>query len=292
MSEAVFYLLMVLAMVSWGESWISAKIVAKMAHPEVLLFYRFALTWITYLPVMIYLKQTFKINRQGLIFTFICSIILIGYNEMFFTGLIYGLAGVGGILVTTLIPVLTFVLVSVISLRAPSLKDSLGLILGMCGAMIIINIWDTSIEKLFSSGNIYFLAAALLWAVLTYFSAYVKKYTNVFTYSFYLYLFTSVLDFLLIQFKGYSMAVPQTFAFWFNISLLAAGATTFGSTIFFIAAARIGSQKTSSFVYLVPVNALLMSWFFLKEPIHYTTILGGLFVFTAVYLINKKPKTA
>jgi len=186
MSDVLFYLMMVLAMVSWGESWVSAKVVAKMASPEVLMFWRFFLTFISYIPVMIYLKQTFSISRKGILFTFICSVVLLLYNEMFFTGLIYGMASVGGILVTTLIPVVTFLLVSVLTLKAPSLKDSFGLVLGACGAMVIIRIWDTDIEKLFLSGNIYFLTAAFLWAVLTYLGAFVKKYTNVFTYSFYL----------------------------------------------------------------------------------------------------------
>lgn len=290
MSEALFYVLMVLAMVSWGESWISAKIVAKMAHPEVLLFYRFALTWVSFIPVMLYLKQTFKINRQGLIFTFVCSLFLIAYNEMFFTGLINGMASVGGLLVTTLIPVFTFIIVSMANRTAPRTKETAGLLLGVFGAMIIMRIWDMDIEKLFLSGNIYFLTAAFLWAMLTYLGGFVKKYTNVFTYSFYLFLFTTVLDSLMIFAKGYSFEVPTTFIFWLNITLLAVGATTFGSTLFFIAAARIGSQKTSSFVYLVPVNALVMSWVFLKEPIHVNMLIGGVFVFSAVYLINKKPK--
>lgn len=292
MSEAFFYILMVLAMVSWGESWISAKIVAKMAHPEVLLFYRFALTWISFIPVMLFLKQTFRINRQGLIFTFICSLFLIAYNEMFFTGLINGLASVGGLLVTTLIPVITFILVSAVNRTAPRMKETAGLILGVFGALVIMRIWDMDLTKLFLSGNIYFLAAAFLWACLTYLGGFVKKYTNVFTYSFYLFLFTTLLDSLLIFAKGYSFAVPHTPIFWGNMAMLAVGATTFGSTMFFIAAARIGSQKTSSFVYLVPVNALVMSWFFLKEPIHPNTVIGGIFVFSAVYLINKKPKQA
>ncbi|WP_303851814.1 DMT family transporter [Seleniivibrio woodruffii] len=292
MSDVLFYLMMVLAMVSWGESWVSAKIVAKMASPEVLMFWRFFLTFISYIPVMIYLKQTFTISRKGILFTFVCSVVLILYNEMFFTGLIYGMASVGGILVTTLIPVVTFLLVSLLTLKSPSLKDAFGLMMGACGAMVIIKIWDTDIEKLFHSGNIYFLTAAFLWAILTYLGAYVKKYTNVFTYSFYLYLFTTGLIALITIAKGTSFAVPHTFVFWGNMTLLAVGATTFGSTLFFIAAARLGSQKTSSFVYLVPVNAVGLSWFFLGEQIHVNTLTGGLLVFMAVYIINRKSKTS
>lgn len=290
MSEALFYILLVLGMVSWGESWISAKIVAKMASPEVLLFYRFTATWISFVPVMIYLKQTFKINLKGALFCLLCSVFLIAYNEMFFGGLVNGQASVGGILVTTLIPVATYLIVSILGFKRPGLKDSVGLLMGAAGAMIIIKIWSADMNTLFASGNMYFLIAAFLWGALTYLGAFVKKYTNVFTYSFYLYLFTTILDMGLIQAKGLSMAVPMTTTFWFNIFMLSVSATTFGSTIFFLAAMRIGSKKTSAFVYLVPVNALVMSWLILHEEIHMSTIFGGLLACAAIYVINMNVK--
>jgi len=290
MSNFVMYLLLVCGMVSWGESWISAKLLTGYAEPEVLAFWRFFLTWLTFIPVMFFVKAPFQISRKGLFISIAASFILVLYNEMFFTGLVYGLAGAGGILVTTLVPILTFALGCVFTMKVPSGKDSFGLLLGVCGAVIIMELWKTDIQLLFKSGNIYFLVAALSWAFLTHTSKRANRYASPFTFSFYLFFFTAFFDLVLIYAKGMHFAVPDSPVFIFNIGLIAVGATTFGTTIYFIATNKLGSQKASSFIFLVPVIALSMSYVFLGEPLRLNTIVGGISAITAVYLINHRKK--
>lgn len=219
------------------------------------------------------------------------SLILVVYNEMFFTGLTHGLAGAGGILVTTLVPILTFSLGCLFTMKKPSLKDSLGLMLGAIGAGIIMEIWKTDMSQLFKSGNLYFLVAALSWALLTHTSSRAKRYTSAYTFSFYLFLFTSLFDLILIYGRGQSIAIPSDTIFIANILLLAVGATTFGTTIYFVATSTLGSSKASSFIFLVPVIAMTMSFFFLDEAIKLNTVVGGLSAITAVYIINHRSRT-
>lgn len=292
MSNGILYVLLILGMVSWGESWISAKLLTGHAAPEVLVFWRFLFTWVSFVPVMLLMKQTFRINFKGLLTAFLTALLLVIYNEMFFTGLIYGLAGAGGILVTTLVPVLTFALGCVITKKAPTGKDTLGLLLGAVGASVIMEIWKMDLHLLFKSGNAYFLTAALFWAFLTHASTRAKKYTSAYTFSFWLFFFTSVLILPVIWFKGLPVTVEMNTSFVVNLLLIAFGATTYGTTIYFVATAALGGQKASSFIFLVPLNALVMSYFFLGEAIRINTIVGGLSAITAVYLINyrKKPK--
>lgn len=292
MREGLLYILLTVGMVCWGESWISAKLLTGMANPEVLVFWRFMITWITFIPVMFAMKQTFRISAKGLITAVIASILLVIYNELFFTGLIYGLAGAGGILVTTIVPVLTFAIGCLFTMRAPSIKDSFGLLLGAVGAAIIMELWKMDLHLLFKSGNAYFLVAALTWALLTHISTRAKRYVSAYTFSFYLFFFTSIFIIPVILFKGDSLAVPMTNVFVINIMLIAVGATTFGTTIYFIATATLGSQKASSFIFLVPLNALMMSYVFLGEAIRLNTVVGGLSAISAVYLINLRRSRA
>ncbi len=137
---------------------------------------------------------------------------------MFFTGLTHGLAGAGGILVTTLVPILTFSLGCLFTMKKPSLKDSLGLMLGAIGAGIIMEIWKTDMSQLFKSGNLYFLVAALSWALLTHTSSRAKRYTSAYTFSFYLFLFTSLFDLILIYGRGQSIAIPSDTIFYSEYS--------------------------------------------------------------------------
>jgi len=290
MGNGLLYILLTLGMVCWGESWVSAKFLTRYAQPEVLVFWRFFLTWLTFIPVMLFMKKTVFINKKGLITALFASIVLVLYNEVFFTGLIYGLAGAGGILVTTLVPVLTFAIGCILTKKAPSGKDAIGLLLGAIGAGIIMEIWKTDMHLLFKSGNAYFLIAALSWAILTHISTRAKRYVSAYTFSFYLFLFTAILDFALISYKGISLAIPSDVVFISNLILIAVGATTFGTTIYFIATSSLGSQKASSFIFLVPLNALVMSYIFLGEAIKLNTVVGGISAITAVYMINHRKK--
>jgi len=291
MSNGMLYFFLTLGMICWGESWISAKLLAGIAKPEALVFWRFFITWLTFIPVLYLFKQPFKINMKGLTVAALTALLMIFYNEMFFRGLVDGLAGAGGILVTTLVPILTFGIGCIITMRAPSLKDSFGLFLGLTGAAIIMKIWHFDIHQLMKSGNAYFLLAALSWASLTHLSTKAREYTSAYTFSFYLFLLTAVFDLILVYGTGGTVEVIANDTFVLNILLVAVGATTFGTTIYFVAAARLGGQKASSFIFLVPLNALVMSYVFLDEPIALNTVVGGLSAITAVYMINHRKKS-
>lgn len=286
MGNGLLYFLLTLGMISWGESWISAKVLTRFAEPDVLVFWRFFVTWITFIPVMYFMKKPFKISKKGLISAVAGAILLVLYNEMFFTGLVYGLAGAGGILVTTLVPIMTFALGCLFTLKAPSGKDTIGLILGAVGAGIIMKVWNTDLHLLLKSGNAYFLTAAVSWAVLTHNSKRANRYASAFTYSFYLFMFTSIFVLVPIYMKGMTVTMPSDVMFISNILMIAVGATTYGTTIYFVANNTLGSQKASSFIFLVPVIALTMSYMFLGEPIQLNTVVGGISAITAVYLIN------
>jgi drug/metabolite transporter (DMT)-like permease len=80
----------------------------------------------------------------------------------------------------------------------------------------------------------------------------------------------------------------QDFKFWLALIYLAVLGQSVATTIFFIASAKLGSQKTSSFMFLVPIFSLLVAWIVLDETIQSHIIIGGALSLIAVYFINKK----
>ena len=90
----------------------------------------------------------------------ICSAILGLYNYFFFTGTNVGLAGIGGVLVTTTNPLFTMVLIAIISKRYLTIREVFGITLGILGGCFIINIWQLGGIKCFKVG-IYILSSAL-----------------------------------------------------------------------------------------------------------------------------------
>jgi drug/metabolite transporter (DMT)-like permease len=62
--------------------------------------------------------------------------------------------------------------------------------------------------------------------------------------------------------------------------------TTFATSIYFVGITKLGRKEVSSFIFLVPSSALVLSAIFLNEKITYNTILGTICIITAIYILN------
>jgi len=273
-------------MTAWGGSWTSAKVITNLSSPEVLTLWRFIVTVISFVPILVWLKTPMKLSKRSFLQALAGAVFIVVYNKFFFLGLRYGLAGAGGVLVTTLNPLLTFILTMVLFRREASKAETVGIVLGCTGGLILLEIWEISISKLLLSGNLFFLIASLAWALLSITSERSKNYMSPVVFSFYVYGFAAILDFFIAL--PYPIFQPLKFGavFWLNILFLSVGCTTFATTVYFYASTRLGSRRASSFIFLVPGSAVLLSWVILKEVPKMSTIIGGIVGISAVYLIN------
>jgi len=288
--KTTFTILMLMAMFGWGGSWTSSKVIANMAHPEVLIFWRFLFTVLSFFPIMLVWKKSFALSRGSLIHVLMGALFLVTYNRFFFWGLQNGLAGAGGVLVTTLNPLLIFLLSLVFFRRKASKRQITGLVLGLTGGAILLEVWHISVAKLFGSGNAYFLAASIAWASLTITSEKSKHSASPLVFSFYVFCCATVIIFPVAYPLGIFDVFQLGWTFWFNILYMALIATTFATTVFFAASGRLGSEKAGAFIFLVPFSAVLFSWLILNEIPRWYTIVGGIIAMSAVYLINIKAK--
>jgi len=144
-SESLLILFMILAMNAWGASWPSGKAIAGSAVPEVLIFWRFSFAVLTFIPVLLILKQPMRVSRRSVFYIILGAIFIILYNKFYFTGLKYGLAGAGGVVVTTLNPIFTFILAAIIFKNDIRLKEVIGIVLGFIGGVILIEIWKVKL---------------------------------------------------------------------------------------------------------------------------------------------------
>lgn len=285
--NGLFTLLIILAMVFWGGAWISGKLVANSAAAEVTIFWRFLLSTLSMLPVMYFLKLSIKIDIKSMIWSIIGAVLLVIYNMLFLNGLKTGLAGAGGVLVTTTNPVFTFLLSVILFKRKLFKKEIAGLVLGLSGGLIIIKIWDVSVENMLLSGNLLFLASAAVWSLLTLVNHRPKK-VNPMVFSLYIYFFCTIISFVVsiplnpVDVSAYSLG------FWLNVIYLTLFSTTFGATIYFVASNKLGAGKASSFIFLVPTSSVFLSWLILKETPEILTLVGGFLAMAAVYIINMK----
>ncbi|MDE6958856.1 MAG: DMT family transporter, partial [Helicobacter apodemus] len=110
MSKASFYFLMVMAMIFWGSSWPSSKIMVEYTSAEVVTFWRFFFAFLASIPLILILKIPLRFNFQIFKLLFLAALLNSVYSILFFVGLDYGSAGKGGVIVTTLTPIFAYML--------------------------------------------------------------------------------------------------------------------------------------------------------------------------------------
>ena len=280
---------MVFAMVTWGYSWVGAKILGPYGHVSTKIFLRFIFASVALIPILLKYHIPFKIDKKGFMFILWNSISLCSYNYFYFKSTHMGLAGVGGVLVTTLNPILTSLFVfSFLDKSSAKLKDFVGLIMGLTGGGIIMRLWEMDIALMISSGNIFYILASCSWVSVTIASQKSKTHIHFLTFSFWSFLSASLFSLSFCEIESISQTINYDSIYWLNIFLLSIVVMSFANTMYFFASSKIGAVKASSYIFVVPLTAIIFSKIILNEQVLYTTVLGGVLSVVAVYLINKK----
>jgi drug/metabolite transporter (DMT)-like permease len=288
--QRLFLLSMILSMTCWGFSWTAGKIMAGYGDPLTISLFRFVVTFISLFFILLFIQTSFTIKRSGLPDLAIASVLISVYTFLFFKGLVTGEAGAGGVLVTVLSPIISYAMMLMMARRKPSRNECIGLLLGLLAGVILLKL-VTEIDQLFNAGNIYFLLAAFTWSVLSIFTSRAGRYGSPVSFSFYLYGISAVLMFVFAGWDGTQATLAKADGvFWGNLFFSATITTSLATTFYFIATARLGASKASSFIFLVPFSAALGSWLFLDEVPQLHTLGGGLLGIGAVYILNKKEK--
>jgi len=285
--ELRLILLMIISMTTWGLSWTNAKILGQYTSPIVLMVWRFLLASLSIAPIVYWSKSSFKLSYKGLSFVLINSVFMVSYNYFFFKGTQVGLAGVGGVLVTTLNPILTTLFSGLFLGEILLKKDWLGLLLGLVAGTLIIQFWSIDTGLFFQSGNIYFIMASISWVMVTILTSRSKNTTPYISYSFWSYVFSFFFCITFTSIDQLFEVMKFGYIFWMNLFFLGVAAMSLGTTIYFYASSELGPKKASAYIFIVPVTALGFAVLILNEPVVITTVIGGIFGIFAVYLINK-----
>ena len=271
---------MIMAMIAWGSNWISAKILMSYMDVYELIFWRFLLAFISLFLILLFLKVSFLINLKEIFYAFLSAVILGIYNYFFFLGDHLASAALGGVLVTTLNPIITFLIIALLNRKRLKRYEIISLILGVTGSFLIIKIWNFSLNK----GVVFFLLASFTWPLLTILSSKIE-HKNSLVFSFYMFLFTTLIIFFIFL-KG-KIAIPQMdIKGYFNLFALSIYGTSFATAAYFLGSSILGGKKASSYIFIVPLSAVIFSSIFFNERIDLFLVIGGIISLSGVYLLN------
>jgi len=281
---------MIISMAMWGVGWPSAKVVTSFGSPIALGVYRYFFVVVSALILLLLLKIPLKIAKRGIPFVLISGLLMALYNFTFLKGLQEGSAGAGGILVTTLNPIVAYGLGMLIDWKKPTRNEVIGLSLGVFAGLILLEVWAAGTDIL-SPWNLFFLLSAFLWSVMSKFTSKSANYGAPFAFTWWMYLMTLLFMIPLADFTEIAhLAQIKELTFWGNLLFGSVIVTTLATSVYFYATSKIGAEKASSFIFTVPFTAALSALLILGEKIEIHTIIGGMIGIGAVYMINRKAK--
>ena len=284
-NKNIFYILLFFAMIGWGGSWVNIKILSNYLNEFETMFFRFAITAVTMIPIIMVLKKSFKIDFKNFIVVLLTSLAMIGYMKYFYLGTKFGTASLGGAFVTSLIPINTFLIMAILGTKKITKKDGFALGLGAIGVMTMLNVWSFKTNEIFVIHNLYFILASLLWPAVTILSSKATKISPI-VFTLYLYLVTCILNLIFFIDINTIQWEKLDSLFWINMLFLAIVASTFANTIYFLGVEKLGASEVSTFIFLVPFAAITLSAIFLKEEITFSIVIGTVLTIIAVKILN------
>lgn len=282
-----YILWMIVAMLFWGFAWTAGKVAAEHSNAQVAAFWRYAISFITIIPVIWYLKTPLKTDLRGFVYMLWAGVLTSLFNYLFFAGLSHGQAGYGGTMVTSLAPILTYILsISFLGTKVSS-RQIIALSIGIFGALILLRVPFDGFAFLNVESS-YFLGCAVVWSLVTVIAQKAAKRAHLMFYTLVVFGITAFINmiFALPHHPFDFTAYDETF--WITILLIGLIPGTFSTALYFVSAGKVGAHRTGVYMFIVPVGAIVSSWVVYGEALELSTIIGCLLAFVAVILFNMK----
>jgi drug/metabolite transporter (DMT)-like permease len=237
--------------------------------------------------VIWYLKTPLKTDLRGFMYMFWAGVLTSLFNYLFFAGLSHGQAGYGGTMVTSLAPILTYILsISFLGTKVSS-RQIIALSIGIFGALILLKVPFEGFAFLNVESS-YFLGCAIVWALVTVIAQKAAARAHLMFYTVVVFGITAMINmlFALPHHPFDFTAYDETF--WITIFLIGLIPGTFSTALYFVSAGKVGAHRTGVYMFIVPVGAIISSWVVYGEALELSTLIGCLLAFVAVILFNMK----
>ncbi|WP_028307560.1 DMT family transporter [Desulfitibacter alkalitolerans] len=288
----IIYILLLLATISWGASFVAGRYAVGELHPLVAASSRFILAFLVLLPILI-LKEgrNILVSLRDLPLLFAAGLTgIVIYNICFFTGLKYTYA-LNGSLIVAAGPVFTALLSSWILKEEVTIRHWLGVLLSIAGVLFIIS--SGSIEVLlklnFNPGDILITFAIFNWSIYTIVGKFTgKKFSSLLTITYACGIGAIILTLLAIPHYRVLEVNEISGGTIFSIIFLAVAASAMAFVFWYHGVKYLNASKVAVFQNVVPLAAAVFSILILGEQLKYFHLAGGLLIFLGVYTANRK----
>jgi drug/metabolite transporter (DMT)-like permease len=283
------YLLIILAVIFWGSSFIATKVALKELSPETIISLRLIIAATFLLITALLLKKDFSINLKSHGFIFILALIAVFHLMIQVTGLKYTTASNTGWIIGTA-PIFMAVLAAIFFREKIGLLKIGGIIIAMFGLLLLIGKGNiTNVDLIKNKGDLLVLASAFTWGVYSMVNKKISlSYSPLMTI---LYLFI-MMAVIIIPFNlneaSVNSVVHLSLNGWISILFLGLFCSGIAYVIWAYSLRDLESAKVGAFLYFEPLVTVLAAWVLLNESITGLMILSGIIITLGVVLVNKE----
>lgn len=244
------------------------------------------LFWILFL----FNRPAKKLDLKDIPGFLLCAVMAIALNQMLFIkGLAFTLP-IHAALLTLITPILITIIAARLLRESITWEKSLGLLLGALGALLLIGKKEVSSpgENLLLGDIMVILSSIAYTFYFILVKPLMRKYSPVqvirwlFTFGFFM-----IVPFCFKEFSGIRWQV-FTFEDWFLLFLIVVPGTFLAYIFNVYGIQKLSASMAGVYIYSQPVFAVIIAMIFLKEELSPSKILAAIFIFTGVFLSNKK----
>ena len=283
------YLLIILAVIFWGSSFIATKVALKELSPETIISLRLIIASVFLLITAIVYKKDFSINLKSHGIIFILALIAVFHLMIQVTGLKYTTASNTGWIIGTA-PIFMAILAAFFFKEKIGLLKISGIIIAMFGLLLLIGKGNiTNVDLIENKGDLLVLASAFTWGVYSMVNKKISlSYSPLMTI---LYLFV-MMAIIIIPFnlneESVNSVAHLSLNGWISILFLGLFCSGIAYVIWAYSLRDLESAKVGAFLYFEPLVTVFAAWVLLSESITVLMILSGAIITLGVVLVNKE----
>ena len=271
------------AAVCYGTNPLGAlNLYAEGMNTPSVLFYRFGLAWLIIAAVMLFRRESLRVDRREFLTLSALGLLFIGSSLPLYLSFRLMPAGVASTILFTY-PVMTAVIMALFFREKITLSTVSSIVLAMAGVLLLY--WGDGTGALHLGGVILVLVSALTYALYIIVVDKSPLQMSSFKINFYVLLYCAAGMALFALLSGQPLMLPPTPTAWLWVSWLAIVPAIMALVMMVYAAKYIGSTPTAILGALEPTTAVLIGVLVFAEPFTLRLLLGILLVLASVSIV-------
>lgn len=271
------------AAVCYGTNPLGAlNLYAEGMNTPSVLFYRFGLAWLIIAAVMLFRRESLRVDRREFLTLSALGLLFIGSSLTLYLSFRLMPAGVASTILFTY-PVMTAAIMALFFREKITLSTVSSIALAMAGVLLLY--WGDGTGALHLGGVILVLVSALTYALYIIVVDKSPLQMSSFKINFYVLLYCAAGMALFALLSGQPLMLPPTPTAWLWVSWLAIVPAIMALVMMVYAAKYIGSTPTAILGALEPTTAVLIGVLVFAEPFSLRLLLGILLVLASVSIV-------